>query len=66
MSNIATQNARVLTRLKTKKKVSNREILFDLGITRGAARIYDLKQQGHKIATVGKDKFGFQEYSLEQ
>jgi hypothetical protein len=63
---------RVLSHLKSKGKIQPLEAWRDLGIYRLSAVIYELRQEGHKIATKRVEvvnRFGesafIAEYSLE-
>lgn len=49
-----TQNRLVLSLLRERgeRGVSARELVFDHGITRAAARVYDLKESGYAIETI--------------
>lgn len=46
------QNKRVLAHLRENKRGLTSFQAFHMGITRLAARIYDLKEMGHEINTV--------------
>ena len=62
-----TQETQIINYLKTGKKLSPLEALKKFGCFRLGARIFDLKQKGHNIATQFKPKKGktFAEYSLK-
>ena len=68
MDVIETQNLRVLSRLKEKKPISSDYIVYNMGIPRASARIYNLKKRGYKIngfwvSIQGKSKY---QYKLEE
>ena len=44
-----TQSERILDYMRENGSISTMQAFADLGITRLSARIYDLKQDGHKI-----------------
>lgn len=67
-----TQNARVLSHLQSGHQLTQFEAIRDLGILRLSARIWDLKNEGHKIESKNvtvrnrwDEKCRVTEYSLE-
>ena len=67
-----TQCQRVLKYMNDFGTINPMQALFDLGIIRLGARIYDLKQEGHPISrrmVSGTNRYGeavsFAEYRLE-
>ena len=65
-----TQKERILTFMKTNDGITSMDA-FRLGCTRLAARISDLKRDGHRIESIrvtkgeGKDRKSFSLYRLE-
>lgn len=49
-----TQNIRLLAYLKAHKKIDPMTALTELGMSRLAARVYDLRREGHNITSVPK------------
>jgi hypothetical protein len=66
--NTKSQCSEILAHLKTGCSLSPLEALEKFGCFRLGGRIYDLKQQGHKIETVMVEKNGkrFASYRLER
>lgn len=60
------QNKRILAHLKSGKRISSWQAIQQYQITRLAARILDLKKQGHLILSHKVEKNGkrYAEYSL--
>jgi len=54
-----TQNERLLNKLLNKKYVLSDYIVYKMGIPRAAARMRELKQDGHYIDGLYVDKFVF-------
>ena len=68
---MATQCERVLKYMQDFGSINPQQAITDLGVMRLAARISDLKEEGHKISrrmATGKNRYGeavsFAEYSL--
>jgi hypothetical protein len=63
-----TQNEEILKHLQSGKVISPIEALEKFGCMRLGGRIFELKQQGHKIVTdmVTKNGKRYAEYSLEK
>ena len=68
-----TQNEMVIGYIKDFGSISSKEAFDDLGITRLAGRIFDLKQRGYKFITkvdISKNRYGkpvkFARYSLKE
>lgn len=67
-----TQKERILSYMRTNKEGITSMDAFRLGCTRLAARISDLKKDGHKIVSIpitkgeGKDRKTFSLYKLEE
>lgn len=56
MKKADTQNKTVLKHLRSGKKISTFQAFSKYGITRLAARIFDLKELGHNIKSVRVNK----------
>ena len=63
-----TQNQQILEYLEIGNKITPLEALDRFGCFRLSSRIFDLRQQGHKIITENKKVDGktFAEYSLKK
>lgn len=68
-----TQNEKILRHLRDYKSITPMDAIFDYGIMRLGARIWDLKHQGHAIRTeivAGKNRYGeptrYARYILEE
>ena len=67
MKSGASQNARIMKHLKSGKTISPLEAIGVLGVYRLAARVYELRQDGHEIVKKIKDDGQgrtYAEYSL--
>lgn len=67
-----TQRERIIKYIKDFGKITSFQAYTDLGITQLAARIFELKQQGHEFNTqtkISKNRYGepvhYIEYSLK-
>lgn len=61
-----TQRARILSVLKKRKTVTTRDLMRATWATRPAARISELREQGHIIETAKtRDEHGFQPYTYK-
>lgn len=58
-----TQNAKILKFLKTGKKLSTAQAMYKFQVQRLAARVYDLRAEGHNIVTT-KNSTGMTAYAL--
>lgn len=70
---MATQCERILRYMQDFGSVNPQQAMADLGVMRLAARISDLREQGHAISrrmVAGKNRYGeavsFAEYRLEE
>lgn len=62
------QNQKILNHLKEHKKITSIEAFEKYRITRLSARIYDLREQGHKITSemIYGDEYRYAVYRLEE
>ncbi|CAN8138987.1 hypothetical protein THIOSC13_1200010 [uncultured Thiomicrorhabdus sp.] len=64
--NPQTQAGKVLAHLRSHGKINSGYAIAQLGVTRLAAKIFDLKAMGYAIDTIRPKKQGFANYVLRE